>query len=395
MTQLSSSSPAIMTWTAATWVQSGPCSHLRCTWRSPLSHRSQSSATSSSAFLRRENISLPHWPAWFVRFRVHDDVTDSKTSQALLLVHRIHELHPFLGLATLEATRRTGSVLTVFHLSDVHDLLLLLLSIVHLKHLEPVLCHTRLPSLSPGLASPVVMFNKRLNIFAEDPWWNSDHARWTLAGSGHACSWPTRPRPSSTVGQPSDPSVDQAPQLDVPLLEVLGVAVEDLQVPIPVEIVALLASSPRPFSAKTWTCWVGVSSALNKTATSVDLARYVSSVTYSAPLPCETSFEGDGRYDTPPPPPPVCLRWDIDSSQCQTYLQNDHKSFRSFRLARDNHCSVSCVSRYSSSVLNGSSVFRVWRIRFYRIGIVCGISKELHLESARSQMPINMCREFK
>ena len=128
-------------------------------------------------------------------------------------------------------------------------------------------------------------------------WWNSDHARWTLAGSGHACSWPTRPRNThaptpSTVGQTSDPSVDQAPQLDVPLHEALGVAVEDLQVPFPVETVALLASSPRPFSAKTWTCWVGVSSALNKTATFVVLARHVSSVTYSTPLPCETLFRG-------------------------------------------------------------------------------------------------------
>ena len=39
------------------------------------------------------------------------------------------------------------------------------------------------------------------------------------------------------------PSVDQAPELDVPLLEVLGVAVEDLEVLVPVKVVPLPASS--------------------------------------------------------------------------------------------------------------------------------------------------------
>ena len=39
------------------------------------------------------------------------------------------------------------------------------------------------------------------------------------------------------------PSVDQAPELDVPLFEVLGVAFEDLQVLVPVKVVPLPASS--------------------------------------------------------------------------------------------------------------------------------------------------------
>ena len=39
------------------------------------------------------------------------------------------------------------------------------------------------------------------------------------------------------------PSVDQAPELDVPLFEVLGIAIEDLQVLVPVKVVPLRASS--------------------------------------------------------------------------------------------------------------------------------------------------------
>ena len=39
------------------------------------------------------------------------------------------------------------------------------------------------------------------------------------------------------------PSVDQVPELDVPLFEVLGVTVEDLQVLVPVNVVPLPASS--------------------------------------------------------------------------------------------------------------------------------------------------------
>ena len=38
------------------------------------------------------------------------------------------------------------------------------------------------------------------------------------------------------------PSVDQAPDFDVPLLEVLGVVVENLQFFVPVKVVLLLAS---------------------------------------------------------------------------------------------------------------------------------------------------------
>ena len=267
MTQLSSSSPVNMTWTAATWVQSGPCFHLRCTWRSSLSHRSQSSATSSSAFLRREDISLPHWPARFVRPRVHDDVTDSKTRPALLPVHRIH-LHPFLGLASLEATRRAGSVLTVFHLNDVHDLLLLLLSIVHLKHLEPVLCHTRLTNLSPRLlrttwlASPVVMFIRRLNSFAEDSLMkfrscslNSDWI-WSCLFLANSSSTVFNSRPtfgsqrwSSSATWRSTPrspwSCRRRPSSSF--------SCRDSR-----------TSSTPPFSAKTWTCLVSVSSAWTK-----------------------------------------------------------------------------------------------------------------------------------
>ena len=91
------------------------------------------------------------------------------------------------------------------------------------------------------LASPVVMFNKRLNDGTQIPLvelWLKLVSTLASSPSEHSCSTAFNSRP--TFGFPA---VDQTPELDGPLLEVLGVAAEDLQFLVPVKVV------PRPASS--------------------------------------------------------------------------------------------------------------------------------------------------